>query len=116
MAKKRDRKRVAKEDRKNLRGWADGVRETILAPHLDAYAAALEKGWRPERAYLKKVCLEFHARVDWRTSDYEEPTLKDWDPSALVKETLPAEEEKQKRTRLKVVDSVRFRTRDPDSS
>jgi hypothetical protein len=117
MAKKRERKRVAKEDRKSLRGWADGARETILAPHQDKYAIAMEQGWRQERKYLKTVCLEFNARVDWRTGDYEEATIKDWDPTAVVaKETLSEDEEKQKRARLKVLESVRFVMRDCDSS
>ena len=113
MGKKRERKRVAREDRKNLRGWADGARETVLAPHLDDYTAALDKGWRAERSYLKKVCLEFHARVDWRTGDYEEPVIKEWDAAALVvTETLSEEDEKRKRTRLKILDAVRLSTRD----
>ncbi|KAK6985136.1 hypothetical protein R3P38DRAFT_3230796 [Favolaschia claudopus] len=84
--KKRTRQRVPKENRKNLRLWAEGARETILTPYLDAYQAALDQGRRQERKMLKKICREFHARVDWRTKDHEEPMLGEWDPSAIVTE------------------------------
>jgi hypothetical protein len=41
---KRQRKRVPKESRKNLRLWAEGARETILMPHIDGYTMALTLG------------------------------------------------------------------------
>ncbi|KAJ7881950.1 hypothetical protein B0H13DRAFT_2344883 [Mycena leptocephala] len=99
---KRARPRIPKESRKNLRLWAEGARETILAPHLDDYAKALDQGWQHERKYLKKVCREFHARVNWRVQDHEEPELGEWDPSApVVAETLTDEEEKARGRRVK---------------
>jgi hypothetical protein len=105
--KKRQRKRVAKEDRKNLRLWAEGVRETILAPHLDAYQIALDQGWREERKYLKKICREFHARVSWRMKDHEEPILAEWDPAALLTpETLTVDEEAARGARVKELNAV----------
>ncbi|KAJ7169364.1 hypothetical protein C8R43DRAFT_945303 [Mycena crocata] len=105
--KKREQKRVPRAERKNLRLWAEGVRETILSPHLDGYTAALDQGWRQERAYCKKVCLEFHSRVDWQTEDHEEPVLdENWDASALKEKSKPLspEQEKTKRGRMKVLD------------
>ncbi|KAJ7082834.1 hypothetical protein C8R43DRAFT_1142779, partial [Mycena crocata] len=100
---KRERKRVPKGARKNLRLWAEGVRESILSPHLDRYTAALDAGWSEERAFLKKVCKEFHARIDWRTPDHEEPVLDDWDPAAPLpaKEILTDDEHVEKRKRVK---------------
>ncbi|KAJ7145446.1 hypothetical protein C8R43DRAFT_1197148 [Mycena crocata] len=98
--KKREQADIPKADRKNLRLWAEGTRESILRPHLDGYTAALDKGWRQERAYLKKVCLEFHARVSWETEDHKEPVLdKNWAPAKVTKKSqpLPEEEEKLKR-------------------
>ena len=68
-------KRVAKKDRRNLKLWAEGARETILKPHIPAYTDALERGWRAERDYLREVCQEFHARISWRLADDEEPDL-----------------------------------------
>ncbi|KAJ7801666.1 hypothetical protein B0H14DRAFT_3782628 [Mycena olivaceomarginata] len=104
--KKRERKRVPKEERKNLRLWADGARETILTPHLDNYQTALNQGWRQERKYLKKVCREYNARISWRTLDHEEPVLAEWDPAALiVDEQLSNEEEETRAARVKILNA-----------
>ncbi|KAJ7889307.1 hypothetical protein B0H14DRAFT_2561806 [Mycena olivaceomarginata] len=104
--KKRERKRVPKEERKNLRLWAEGARETILTPHLDNYQTALNQGWRRERKYLKKVCREYNARVSWRTLDHEEPVLAEWDPAALiVDEQLSDDEEEARAARVKILNA-----------
>lgn len=105
--RKRERARIPKEARKNLRLWAEGARESILKPHLEEYALALDKGWHNERRYLKKVCNEFHARVDWRLADHDEPELKDYDPKAvLLPEILDDAEEVAKRQRVKELNAV----------
>ncbi|KAJ7901385.1 hypothetical protein B0H13DRAFT_1883061 [Mycena leptocephala] len=89
---KRKHTRIPKSERKNLRFWAEGARETILAPHLD------------QRKYLKTVCNEFHARVDWKLQDHEEPVLTDFDPKAfLPPQNLPEDEEKAKCARVEVL-------------
>lgn len=105
--KKRERVRVPKEARKNLRLWAEGARETILTPHIDGYSIALSQGWRQERAYWKSICREYHARVDWRVLDHDEPVLADWNPGMLVlPETLDPEEAELKRKRVKTLNAV----------
>jgi hypothetical protein len=105
--KKRERRRVPKEERKNLRLWAEGEREKILTPHIDAYTVALNQGWRLERKYLKSVCNEFDARVSWRLPDHEEPVLGEWDPTAVVpQEQLSEMDEQLKRTRIKELNAV----------
>jgi hypothetical protein len=105
--RKRERARISKEARKNLRLWAEGEWESILKPHLEEYAQALDKGWHNECRYLKKVCNEFHARVDWRLADHEEPELKDYDPKAVIlPETLEDAEEVAKRQRIKQLNAV----------
>ncbi|KAJ7017139.1 hypothetical protein C8F04DRAFT_1279934 [Mycena alexandri] len=68
-------KRKAKELRKNNKMWAEGARESLMRPHIEAYADALERGWRAERDYLQKVCNEYHACISWRLADHEEPAL-----------------------------------------
>ncbi|KAJ7170431.1 hypothetical protein C8R43DRAFT_944944 [Mycena crocata] len=106
-SKKRETVRIPRADHENLRLWAEGARGTILQPHIDGYMAALDQGWRQERTYVKKVCLEFHARVSWRTQDHEEPVLdENWDPATVTQKSqpLPEEEEKLKRARVKVLD------------
>jgi hypothetical protein len=95
MSKKRQRERIPKEEHRNLRLWADGSREVVLSAHLDEFAAARTKGAHVEKAYLQKVCNEFHARVDWRLADHKEPVLKPWSADTIIqKETLSDEEEK----------------------
>ncbi|KAJ7700211.1 hypothetical protein B0H16DRAFT_1483971 [Mycena metata] len=104
--KKCVRQTVPKSERKNLRLWAEGVRETILTPHLDAYTAALNLGWLQERRYLKTVCREFHARVDWRTEDFDEPTLRPWTPTTVIpREELSEADEAAKRARIKTLNA-----------
>ncbi|KAJ7670630.1 hypothetical protein DFH06DRAFT_1124945 [Mycena polygramma] len=97
------RKRVPKEDRKNLRLWAEGARESVLTPHIQGYADALERGWRAERDYLLEVCREFHTKIDWRLQDHEEPELplRDYNPLDTVHaEDVDLEEEKAHRERV----------------
>ncbi|KAJ7226779.1 hypothetical protein GGX14DRAFT_539117 [Mycena pura] len=106
--RKRTWKRIAKKDRRNLKLWAEGARESILKPHIPAYTDALERGWRAERDYLQIVCNEFHARIPWRLADNEEPELplREYDqfkPSEL--EDLDEEETAQKRLRIETLNA-----------
>ncbi|KAJ7751468.1 hypothetical protein B0H14DRAFT_3513252 [Mycena olivaceomarginata] len=69
-----------------------------------SYADALDKGWVAERKYWRKVCNEYHARIDWRTKDHEEPEIRDWDATdPLPTESLSDEEKHEQRTRMKVL-------------
>jgi hypothetical protein len=105
--KKRECKHVPKEEHKNLRLWADGIRKIILTPHLDNYQTALNQGWRQERKYLKKVCHEYNARISWRTLDHKEPVLAEWDPAALiVDEELSTEEEEARAAQVKILNAA----------
>ncbi|KAJ7441804.1 hypothetical protein B0H11DRAFT_1932730 [Mycena galericulata] len=107
MPSKKPRKRVPKEKRLNLRLWAEGARETVLKPHIEPYADALDRGWRAERDYLKLICNEFHARISWRLQDYEEPELPlpEFDPAkTLTTEELDDEEEILQRERKAKLD------------
>ncbi|KAJ7680872.1 hypothetical protein DFH06DRAFT_1120457 [Mycena polygramma] len=102
MPKERKQKRVPKDKRGNLRLWAEGARETILAPHIEPYSQALVQGWLSERNYLARVCREYHARIDWRLADHEEPEeLLPFDPEAVIEEeVLPVEEDVLKSARV----------------
>ncbi|KAJ7030559.1 hypothetical protein C8F04DRAFT_1186605 [Mycena alexandri] len=95
MGKKR--KRIAKEDRQNLRLWAEGGARD-----------ALERGWLAERDYLQQICNEYHARIDWRLKDHEEPeSIPDYDPAApLPVETLDDDEKKRKRKQIALLNKV----------
>jgi hypothetical protein len=107
VGKKRERRRVPKEERKNLRLWAEGEWEKILTPHINTYTAAMDQGWQPERKYLKNVCNKFHAHVSWRLPDHEEPVLGEWDPTAVVpQEQLSEVDERLKRARVKELNAV----------
>ncbi|KAJ7028759.1 hypothetical protein C8F04DRAFT_1265718 [Mycena alexandri] len=105
---KKTGKRISKENRKNLRLWAEGAREDVLRPHIEAYADALERGWRAERDYLQQVCNEFHARIPWRLADHEEPALPlaAYDPLvAIPAEDLTEEEEAEERARVQLLNA-----------
>jgi hypothetical protein len=108
MAKK-GRKRVAKEECRNLRLWAVGARESVLAPHIPAYTDSLDRNWRDERDYLQTVCNEFHARISWRLQDHDEPDLPlpQYDPRAPAPvEDLDEEETQAKRARVELLNGV----------
>ncbi|KAJ7435121.1 hypothetical protein B0H11DRAFT_2295729 [Mycena galericulata] len=83
------------------------IPEVSLSPFgsgYNSYTKALEEGWRQERKYLKAECNEFHARVDWRLVDHEEPVLKAYDPKQpIVPETLEEADEIAKCARIKKV-------------
>ncbi|KAJ7766820.1 hypothetical protein B0H16DRAFT_1453834 [Mycena metata] len=101
-------KRIAKKDRRNLRLWAEGARESILKPHIPGYADALERGWRQERDYLHGVCKEFHALISWRLADEEEPVLPlpAYDPYTTPEvEELDDEETTTKRLRIETLNA-----------
>ncbi|KAJ7496069.1 hypothetical protein B0H11DRAFT_1910333 [Mycena galericulata] len=106
MTKKKQR--IAKEDRRNLRLWAEGAREGILDPHIEPYADAMERGWRFEREHFQKVCREFHARISWRLKDHEEPELPlaPFDATATLPEPekLSDDEEARRQARIAILD------------
>ncbi|KAF7335586.1 hypothetical protein MVEN_02212900 [Mycena venus] len=105
-SKKRNRARIPKEERKNLRLWAEGNREVVLNPYLADYAAAMERGTAAERKLWKKICREYHARISWRLRDHEEPVLLPWDPEAPIgTENLPADEEAYRLARIEELNS-----------
>jgi hypothetical protein len=106
-SKKRNRARIPKEERKNLRLWAEGNREVVLNPYMADYAAAMDRGTAAERKLWKKICREYHARIPWRLRDHEEPVLLPWDPEApIAQENLPAEEESCRLARIEELNSV----------
>ncbi|KAJ7735077.1 hypothetical protein DFH07DRAFT_967307 [Mycena maculata] len=100
-------KRIAKKDRRNLKLWAEGARESILKPHIPGYADALERGWRAERDYIRQVCNEFHAKIPWRLQDHEEPDLPlpEYDEFASPSIEELDEETSAKRARILTMDA-----------
>ncbi|KAK7031320.1 hypothetical protein R3P38DRAFT_3187034 [Favolaschia claudopus] len=107
-ARKRTWTRKEKKDRRNLKLWAEGARESILRPHLPAYTDALERGWRAERDYVREVCNEFHAKISWRLADDEEPDLPlpEYDPLVSAEpEELDDAETVAKRERIETMNA-----------
>ncbi|KAJ7831672.1 hypothetical protein B0H13DRAFT_1575001, partial [Mycena leptocephala] len=91
--------------------WADGAREQVMRPHIEAYADALQRGWRAERDYLQKVCNEFHCRISWRLADADEPELPlpAYDPfSPPAVEELTQEEKEARHARIEEL-NIRIR-------
>ncbi|KAJ7765180.1 hypothetical protein B0H16DRAFT_1717732 [Mycena metata] len=70
----------------------------------NSYAYERDLGWVKERAYLQKICNEYHAQIDWWVEDHEEPELEPYNPEALVdSEVLSDEEEILKHVRIKLL-------------
>ncbi|KAF7970504.1 hypothetical protein HWV62_23825 [Athelia sp. TMB] len=94
---RRRQRRIDKKARKTARLWAEGVRETVLAPHIAPYADALSRSWVHERDYLAKVQNHYHAVIPWRLPDDEEPPLPlpEYNPSLLTPRENLTEEEQQ---------------------
>ncbi|KAJ7697307.1 hypothetical protein B0H14DRAFT_3655974 [Mycena olivaceomarginata] len=107
QVKRKEKKRVPRGERKNLRLWAEGICEQILEPHLEEYSKALDKGWVQEREYLMRVCNEFHARINWRTPDHEEPVLRPFDPSTLIIPEQLSDEEEAERAHSAMLSGVK---------
>jgi hypothetical protein len=112
MAKRRTRvwKKKAKAAQLNNKLWAEGAREDLMRPHVEAYADALQRGWRVERNYLQKVCNEYHFCISWRLGDNEEPSLPLPTYNAFappVTETLTDEEKEAKQERIQSLNVVR---------
>ncbi|KAF7325885.1 hypothetical protein MKEN_00439300 [Mycena kentingensis (nom. inval.)] len=89
----------------NLRMWAEGARESVLAPHIPYYAAAMDRGLDEENAALNEICFEFNARIPWWTSDFEEPVLRPYVPGSVFVETenLTDEQKAWKEERLRIL-------------
>ncbi|TRM57969.1 hypothetical protein BD626DRAFT_573957 [Schizophyllum amplum] len=98
--KKRKRRTKDKKDRLNNKNWAEGVRETILSPHIPRYLDALAKdAWNVIQDIVMEVCAEYHAKIPWTMPVWEEPEepLPAYDPkNPPVWPQLSDEEEKQR--------------------
>ncbi|KAJ7751021.1 hypothetical protein B0H14DRAFT_3896881 [Mycena olivaceomarginata] len=99
-------KKKPKDQRRNLRLWAEGNREKVLLPYLPDYAAAMGRGSVQERKLLRKICREYHVRIPWTVADHEEPVLQPWDPKAPIPlEVLSEEQEVLKIARVDELNS-----------
>ncbi|KAJ7659783.1 hypothetical protein DFH06DRAFT_1326804 [Mycena polygramma] len=89
-------KRKAKADRRSNKLWAEEAREDLLRPHIEAYADALQQGWRAECDYLQKVCNDYHGHILWRVGDNDEPDLPlpEYDPFVPIPTEDSTEEER----------------------
>ncbi|KAJ7593199.1 hypothetical protein C8J56DRAFT_886195 [Mycena floridula] len=94
---------VPKSQRQSSKLWAEGIRETVLAPHLEVIADAMARGHIAGQQALQHVCREYHAKIPWSLEDHEELTLPllAFDSNAPpVPETLTGDELKAKRKRI----------------
>ncbi|PBK63851.1 hypothetical protein ARMSODRAFT_1023752 [Armillaria solidipes] len=113
------RQRLKKEQRKNMKGWAEGARAELLDKHVLGYADALERGYMAEDEFLRLVFVEYHFIIDWRLADHEDPP-RPWpafDPKiAYVPEVLSDEDAKKKsaareKTNERIKRWLRYRVR-----
>ncbi|KAJ7816803.1 hypothetical protein B0H13DRAFT_2380168 [Mycena leptocephala] len=89
-------KRKAKAERRSNKLWADGAREQVMRPHIEAYADALQRGWRAERDYLQKTRTSL--------SSHYRPTI----PSPPAVEELTQEEKEARHARIEEL-NIRIR-------
>lgn len=83
---------MPKEERKNQKLWADGLREDLLMTHFTDYCRARDSGSRRDcQLVMSKILHHYHAMIPWRLPDHEEPPrpLPQYDPSVV----LPEEED-----------------------
>ncbi|KAJ7050754.1 hypothetical protein C8F01DRAFT_1263640 [Mycena amicta] len=75
---------IPKELRQNKKNWADGVRSSILTPHLEGYGKAKRLGRAHADEYLQRVFNEYHFHIPANSPDFEEPPLplREYDPKA----------------------------------
>lgn len=93
QATRRNRRNRKKSERGNNKLWAEGLRETILTPHIPLFADAVRKGWSAQRIYLGQVFDEYHFHVPWDLPvDEEPPPLKPYDPLVYYAEETLTEE------------------------
>lgn len=95
--RRRRHKHLEKKERQTSRLWAEGARETILAPHVEPYADALARSWVHERDYVAQVQNHYHQVISWRLPDDEEPALPlpAYDPRLIAPQEDLSEEEKK---------------------
>ncbi|KAJ7053094.1 hypothetical protein C8F01DRAFT_1261274 [Mycena amicta] len=96
--RKRQVKLVAAADKKNEKGWAQGVIEDhILGKHVAGFAEARQKGPKAESDYLKNVMNEFFYLVPWHLKKGEQPQLPLplWTPDKVVDDESLSEEDKR---------------------
>ncbi|KAJ7594807.1 hypothetical protein C8J56DRAFT_1044518 [Mycena floridula] len=104
------KKKIGKQDRKNAKGWAEGVCAMVLNPLVNGYANTKAQGQVQERQAWHRICDEFHAKIPWRLQDHEEPPLPlpDYDPKnpppveVLEGDELRAEQSKKASTNLRI--------------
>lgn len=97
---------LKKEERKNLKGWAEGGHKQILSKHVLTYSDCLELGWRAEETCFDMVCREYIFHIGWHLKDHEEPAqpFRFYNPHAPREvEELTPEEAKEKQERLEEI-------------
>ncbi|KAJ8469907.1 hypothetical protein ONZ45_g16732 [Pleurotus djamor] len=94
------RKRVPKARRRNAKMWAEGYREdVVLGPKVKDFIVAYDQGRSAEAQFLRAVFHEYHARIDWRLADHEDPPLpeKEYNPEEEQEEEELSDASEQRR-------------------
>ncbi|KAJ6568310.1 hypothetical protein DFH09DRAFT_1313762 [Mycena vulgaris] len=82
-----------------------------MCPHIEAYADALERGWRAEHDYFAKVCNEFHTQISWQLADHKEPELPLPNYDSLAPQTVEIMEEEERAERHDHIEALNVRIR-----
>ncbi|KIY62185.1 hypothetical protein CYLTODRAFT_427095 [Cylindrobasidium torrendii FP15055 ss-10] len=105
MPKAKGTQKKPKEQRKSRRGWAEGKREEVLQPFLAKFTQAISgcKSQTAVEEVLREVYSVFFFHFPWnKPDDWEPEELEEYDPDVIMEpEDLSAEEQEEKRARIK---------------
>ncbi|KAJ7048211.1 hypothetical protein C8F01DRAFT_1268131 [Mycena amicta] len=81
---RKQRPRIARPDRRSLRGWAEGGRQRLLERYLAEFTAAMDRGRVAEARVLKRVIREYLAVFPWDAPDTEDLPYHELPPDAII--------------------------------
>lgn len=96
VAVKTSKRSVPKVERKNHKGWMQGLREELICPLIPGYVDALEISKAAGTLKMKEIQHMFHTYFPWPLEDWEEPPrpLNKYDPLAPLPPPVPLTEER----------------------
>lgn len=96
IAVKSSKRGVPKIERKNQKGWMQGLREEVICPLIPGYVDALEISKAAGALKMKEIQHMFHTYFPWPLEDWEEPPrpLNRYDPLAPLPPPFPLTEER----------------------
>lgn len=95
IAVKTSKRSIPKVERRNRKGWMQGLREELICPLILGYVDALEISKAAGALKMKEIQHMFHTFFPWPLQDWEEPPrpLNKYNPLAPLPSPVPLTEE-----------------------